>query len=64
METLGQRLARGDPTAFAELYDACADRCHHYVVTVVGHREAADEVMQETFLRPQPSRRFAQPATR
>jgi RNA polymerase sigma-70 factor (ECF subfamily) len=51
METLGQRLARGDQTAFAELYDACADRCHHYVVTVVGDREAADEVMQETFLR-------------
>jgi RNA polymerase sigma-70 factor (ECF subfamily) len=51
MATLGQRLASGDATAFAELYDACADRCHHYVVTVVGDCEAADEVMQETFLR-------------
>ena len=51
MDSLGQRLARGDQAAFAELYDACCDRCHHYVVTVVGTREAADEVMQETFLR-------------
>ena len=38
METLGQRLARGDQAAFAELYDACADRCHHYVV-LCSHRE-------------------------
>ena len=51
MHTLAQRLAQGDQAAFAELYDACSDRCHHYVVTVVGTRESADEVMQETFLR-------------
>jgi RNA polymerase sigma-70 factor, ECF subfamily len=51
MDSLGQRLARGDRAAFAELYDACSDRCHHYVITVVHTREAADEVIQETFLR-------------
>src|SRR5207248_8944726 len=51
METLGQRLARGEPAAFTELYDACADRCHHYLVTLLGSRDAADEVLQETFLR-------------
>src|ERR1700723_1372440 len=51
MDSLGQRLAQGDQAAFAELYDACSDRCHHFVVTVVGTREGADEVMQETFLR-------------
>jgi RNA polymerase sigma-70 factor, ECF subfamily len=51
MATLGQRLARGDQAAFAELYDACADRCHHYLVTRLGSRDAADEVLQETFLR-------------
>jgi RNA polymerase sigma-70 factor (ECF subfamily) len=51
MHTLGQRLARGDQAAFAELYDACSNRCHHYAVTVVGTREGAHEVMQETFLR-------------
>lgn len=51
MQTLGQRLARGDQTAFAELYDACADRCHHYLTAMLGSREAADDVLQETFLR-------------
>lgn len=51
MERLDQRLARGDRTAFAELYDACADRCHHYLVVRLGSRESADEVLQETFLR-------------
>jgi RNA polymerase sigma-70 factor (ECF subfamily) len=51
METLGRRLAQGDQAAFAELYDACADHCHHYLVTRLGSRDAADEVLQETFLR-------------
>jgi RNA polymerase sigma-70 factor (ECF subfamily) len=51
METLDQRLARGEQVAFAELYDACADRCHHYLVVRLGSRDAADEVLQETFLR-------------
>ena len=51
METLDQRLARGDHAAFTELYDACADRCHHYLVVRLGSRDAADEVLQETFLR-------------
>ena len=40
METLGRRLARGDQAAFAELYDRCADRCHHYLVTRLGSRDA------------------------
>jgi RNA polymerase sigma-70 factor (ECF subfamily) len=51
MQTLAQRLAQGDHAAFAELYDACADRCHHYLVARLGSRDAADEVLQETFLR-------------
>src|SRR5207248_7747216 len=51
METLGQRLARGEPAAFTELYDACADRCHHYLAVLLGSHDAADEVLQETFLR-------------
>jgi RNA polymerase sigma-70 factor, ECF subfamily len=51
METLGQRLARGEQAAFAELYDASADRCHHYLVTLLGSRDSADDVLQETFLR-------------
>ena len=51
MDRLGDRLARGDQAAFAELYDACADRLHHYLVVRLGSREDADEVLQETFVR-------------
>src|SRR5437868_9557395 len=51
MDGLGKRLARGEPEAFAELYAACADRCHHYLVVRLGARDAAEDVLQETFLR-------------
>ena len=51
MRQLGERLARGETAAFAELYDCCADRLHHYLVGRLGSREAADDVLQETFLR-------------
>jgi hypothetical protein len=32
MATLQARLARGDQAAFAELYDAYADRVGHYLL--------------------------------
>jgi len=51
MDRLAQRLARGDQAAFAELYDACADRLHHYLAVRLGSREDADDVLQETFVR-------------
>ncbi len=51
MGDLGERLARGDGTAFAELYDACADRVHHYLVVRLGSRDDADDLLQQTFLR-------------
>ena len=51
METPSERLARGVHAAFAELYDACADRVHHYLVVRLGSRSDADDVLQETFLR-------------
>jgi RNA polymerase sigma-70 factor (ECF subfamily) len=51
MNELGKRLARGEPAAFADLYDLCADRCHHYLTAFLGSRDAADEVLQETFVR-------------
>jgi RNA polymerase sigma-70 factor (ECF subfamily) len=51
MGDLGKRLARGEPAAFAELYDRCSDRCHHYLSMYLGSRDAADEVLQETFVR-------------
>jgi RNA polymerase sigma-70 factor (ECF subfamily) len=57
MQELGARLARGEEAAFAELYDSCADRLHHYVAVRVGSREAASDVVQNAFLRAVRSRR-------
>ncbi len=51
MEHLGARLAVGDRAAFAELYEACADRLHHYLAVRLGSRQDADDVLQETFVR-------------
>jgi RNA polymerase sigma-70 factor (ECF subfamily) len=57
MAALRERLARGDPAAFAELYDACADRVGHYLLVRLGSREDADDALQETFLRLARTRR-------
>ncbi|HTU25204.1 MAG TPA: RNA polymerase sigma factor [Pirellulales bacterium] len=51
MASLGERLARGEPAAFAELYDRCADRLHHFLVVRLVSRSDADDVLQETFVR-------------
>jgi RNA polymerase sigma-70 factor (ECF subfamily) len=50
MDQRAERLAHGDPAAFAELYDACAHRVHHYLVVRLGSRADADDVLQETFV--------------
>ncbi len=57
MDKLVERLARGDREAFAELYDAYADRLHHYLTVRLGSRADADDVLQETFVRLTRSRR-------
>ena len=57
MHDLAVRLARGDEAAFAELYDACADRLHHYVAARFGSHDLASDVVQTTFLRAVKSRR-------
>jgi RNA polymerase sigma-70 factor (ECF subfamily) len=54
---LGDRLARGDRAAFAELYDLCADRLHHYLIVRLESRPDADDVLQETFVRLAHARR-------
>ena len=51
MQDLGKRLARGEASAIAELYDACADRLHHYLTLRVGNRDTASDILQEVFLR-------------
>ena len=42
---------RGDEAAFAELYDACADRLFGFLVRRLGCMHQAADVMQATFLR-------------
>ncbi len=51
MENQRERLARGDSAEFAELYDACAVRVHHYLAVRLESRADADDVLQETFVR-------------
>lgn len=51
MATLQARLAQGDQAAFAELYDAYADRVSHYLSVRLYSRDDADDVLQETFCR-------------
>lgn len=51
MGELAHRLAQGDRAAFGELYGACADRLHHFLVVQLGSRADADDVLQETFVR-------------
>lgn len=51
MEPLARRLSAGEPAAFAELYELCAARCHHYLVARLGARDAADDVLQDVFVR-------------
>jgi RNA polymerase sigma-70 factor, ECF subfamily len=57
MHELAVRLARGEEAAFAELYDASADRLHHYLTARLGSRDAASDVLQSAFLRVVKSRR-------
>jgi RNA polymerase sigma-70 factor (ECF subfamily) len=57
MHELAARLARGEEAAFAELYDAAADRLHHYLTARLGSRDAASDVLQIAFLRMVKSRK-------
>lgn len=51
MGPLSKRIAHGDTAAFVEFYDACADRLHHYLWALLGSKEDAEDVLQESFLR-------------
>jgi RNA polymerase sigma-70 factor (ECF subfamily) len=57
MASLAARLAGGEDSAFAELYDACADRLHRYAWARLGSADAASDVVQAVFLRAVTSRR-------
>lgn len=57
MRTLADRLARGEDSAFAELYDACADQLYRYAAARLGSTDVAADLVQTTFLRAVKSRR-------
>ncbi|HEY2882436.1 MAG TPA: RNA polymerase sigma factor [Pirellulales bacterium] len=59
-QSLAARLARGEESAFAELYDTCADKLHRYLAARLGSTDRAADVLQTTFVRAvQNRRRFA-----
>ena len=45
-----ERIAHGDRTAFAALYDALAADVYRYLLIILGEKGAAEDVLQETFL--------------
>lgn len=57
MQGLPERMARGEESAFAEFYDACADRLFAFATARTGSREVAADVVQNAFLRLVKSRR-------
>ena len=58
MHALAERLARGEEAAFAELYDASADRLHRYLAALLRSRDTASDVVQTAFLKAVKSRRL------
>ena len=54
---LSERLARGEESAFAEFYDACADRLFAFVAARTDSPEIAADIVQTAFLRLVKSRR-------
>ncbi|TWT82943.1 ECF RNA polymerase sigma factor SigL [Planctomycetes bacterium CA13] len=51
MSRLAGRLAEGEQSAWAELYDVTVDALFHYVTALSGDRGAAEEILQEVFIR-------------
>lgn len=46
-----ERYAAGDPAAFPAIYRALAPRVFGYLMGLVGDRAAAEDVLQQTFIR-------------
>lgn len=51
MQQLQTRLADGEEAAFTELYDEYAARLYRFLCASLRSRDAADEVLQEVFVR-------------
>jgi len=54
---LARRLARGEETAFAELYDACSERLLRYLAVRLASADKGADVLQSAMLRAVKSRR-------
>ncbi|MCX2728396.1 RNA polymerase sigma factor [Thermomicrobium sp. 4228-Ro] len=50
-DELVQRFRAGDSQAFATLYERYVDRIYDFVVRLIGDRDAAADITQETFLK-------------
>jgi RNA polymerase sigma-70 factor (ECF subfamily) len=46
-----QRAKRGDPTAFAEIYDQCQPAIYRYIFYKVGDNATAEDLTSEVFVR-------------
>jgi RNA polymerase sigma-70 factor (ECF subfamily) len=46
-----QRAKRGDPTAFAEIYDQCQPAIYRYIFYKVGDSATAEDLTSEVFVR-------------
>jgi RNA polymerase sigma-70 factor (ECF subfamily) len=45
------RAAAGDPRAFRRVYDHCAEPVHRFLLRMLGDQAAAEDALQETFVR-------------
>ncbi len=50
-DQLAERVRAGDTSAFAALYERYVDRVYDFVARLLGDRDAAADVTQETFLK-------------
>ena len=51
MSSLHQRIRRGEPSAFVELYDGLGDRLYRYAFARLRSSNDASDVVQEIFVR-------------
>ncbi|MBN1478126.1 sigma-70 family RNA polymerase sigma factor [Candidatus Sumerlaeota bacterium] len=50
LKRLGEALRRGDPAVYAQIVDHFGPGILHYLFTCVGHRETAEDLLQDTML--------------
>lgn len=51
LEALVQKACGGDETAFGQIYDLYFEKVYRFVYFRVNHREAAEDLVSETFIR-------------